>query len=158
PVLDLIDAFRRSKTMFTAVSMGIFDRLHEAPATADVLASELDTNRDALERLLDGCAALGLLAKQNGAYSNDPVAEAYLRASSAHSLRGYIRYSDDVLYALWGNLADAVREGTHRWTQTFGSEGALFSHFFRTDAAMRDFLLGMHGFGMLTSPKVAAAF
>ena len=28
PVLDLIEAFRRSKTMFTAVSMGVFEALH----------------------------------------------------------------------------------------------------------------------------------
>jgi acetylserotonin O-methyltransferase len=158
PVLDLMDGFRRSKTMFTAVSMGIFDRLHEAPADAGTLAAQLGATSDTMERLLDGCAALGLLSKQDGIYANLPVAETYLCAASPHTLRGYIRYSDDVLYEMWGHLADAVREGTHRWTQTFGLEAPLFSHFFRTDAAMRDFLLGMHGFGMLTSPKVAAAF
>jgi acetylserotonin N-methyltransferase len=157
-VLDLIDAFRRSKTMFTAVSMGIFDRLHDSPATADAVAAHLGTDCDATERLLDGCAALGLLLKQDGIYANLPVAETYLYSGSAHTLRGYIRYSDDALYGLWGHLADAVRDGTHRWTQTFGVEASLFSHFFRTEAAMRDFLLGMHGFGMLTSPKVADAF
>src|SRR5215467_10559488 len=37
-------------------------------------------------------------------------------------------------------------------------EAPLFSHFFHTEAAMRDFLMGMHGFGMLSSPKVVAAF
>src|SRR5262249_54520035 len=37
-------------------------------------------------------------------------------------------------------------------------DGALFGHFFRTPEAMRDFLLGMHGFGLLTSPSVVAAF
>jgi acetylserotonin N-methyltransferase len=158
PVLDLIDAFRRSKTMFTAVSMGIFDRLQDGPADAGTLAARLGANGDAMERLLDGCAALGLLAKNGGIYSNLPVADTYLCAGSAHTLRGYIRYSDDALYSLWGHLSDAVREGTHRWTQTFGLEAPLFSHFFRSDAAMRDFLLGMHGFGMLTSPKIAAAF
>jgi acetylserotonin N-methyltransferase len=33
-VLDLIEAFRRSKTMFAAVSLGVFDRLERGPATA----------------------------------------------------------------------------------------------------------------------------
>jgi acetylserotonin N-methyltransferase len=42
--------------------------------------------------------------------------------------------------------------------QTFGLDGPIFSSFFRTEQAMRDFARGMHGFGMLTSPKVAAAF
>jgi acetylserotonin N-methyltransferase len=67
-------------------------------------------------------------------------------------------YSRDALYAMWQHLEDAVREGTHRWGQTFGLEGPIFSHFFRTDEAMRHFLMGMHGFGMISSPKVAAAF
>ena len=157
-VLDLIEAFRRSQTMFTAVSMGVFDTLHRAPATAAGLAEHLHAHPDALERLLDGCAALGLLEKREGVYRNTEVAARYLCSASAHSLRGYIVYSREALYPMWQHLDDAVREGTHRWGQTFGLEGALFGHFFRTDAAMRDFLMGMHGFGMITSPKVAAAF
>lgn len=158
PVLDLIEAFRRSKAMFTAVSLGVFDRLHSAPASAAALAGALGVNADALERLLDGCAALGLLRKTDGSYANEPVADAYLCTASPYTMRGYIRYSDEALYPMWDHLEDAVREGTNRWTQTFGAKGGLFNHFFRTDGAMRDFLLGMHGFGMLTSPKVVAAF
>jgi acetylserotonin O-methyltransferase len=158
PVLDLIEAFRHSKTMFAAVSMGVFELLHEAPATAEALAARLLANCDAMARLLDGCAALGLLEKQDGIYRNSAAAETYLYSGSAHTLHGYVRYSDDALYQMWGHLADAVREGTHRWTQSFGLDGPIFSAFFRTDEAMRDFLMGMHGFGMLTSPKVVTAF
>jgi len=157
-VIDLIQAFRRSKTMFTAVSLGIFDLLHDAPAGAAALAARLSASADATERLLDACAALGLLRKRDGVYVNDPVSDTYLRAASPHTLSGYVRYSDAALYPMWNHLEEAVREGTHRWAQTFGTEGPIFSHFFRTDEAMRDFLRGMHGFGMLTSPKVVAAF
>jgi acetylserotonin N-methyltransferase len=158
PVLDIIEAFRRSKTMFAALSMGVFDRLHASPATADAMAQHLSAQVDATGRLLDACAALGLLHKENGVYSNAPVTATYLVTSSPHSLYGYIRYSDEALYPMWGDLAGAVREGTPRWMQTFGLEGPIFSSFFRTEEAMRDFARGMHGVGMLTSPKVAAAF
>ncbi|HUI54840.1 MAG TPA: methyltransferase [Bryobacteraceae bacterium] len=158
PVIDLIEAFRRSKTMFTAVSMGVFDRLHEAPDRAADLAAALNVNADALARLLDGCAALGLLRKQDGVYTIETMAEHYLCASSPDSLCGYIRYSDEALYPMWAHLADAVRDATPRWNQTFGLEGSIFSGFYRSDDAMRDFLRGMHGFGRLTSPRVVAAF
>jgi len=158
PVLDLIEAFRRSKTMFTAVDLGVFDLLHDAPADAATVAAALKTHPDATARLLDGCAVLGLLRKVDGVYANEPCAETYLCASSPHTMRGYIRYSDEALYPMWGRLADAVREGTPRWEQTFGLAGPIFSAFFRTDAAMREFIMGMHGFGMLTSPAVVTAF
>lgn len=59
---------------------------------------------------------------------------------------------------MWAHLEDAVREGTPRWKQTFGTEGGIFSGFFRTEESKREFLKGMHGFGRISSPAVAAAF
>lgn len=158
PVTDLIDAFRRSKAMFTAVSLGVFDALAEGPADLPTLAARLKAKPGSLERLLDACTGLGFLHKQEGRYANQPVAETYLTNSSPNTLIGYIEYSDSVLYRMWEHLDDAVREGTHRWRQTFDSEGPIFTHFFRTDAAMKTFLRGMHGFGLLSSPKVVKAF
>lgn len=158
PIVDLIEAFRRSKTMFTAHAMGIFDLIGAQPAGAAEVAARLNANADATERLLDACAALGLLKKYQGVYRNTPVAETYLRSQSPHSLGGYIRYSNQALYPMWGNLEDAVREGAPRWKQTFGLGGGIFDGFFRTPEAMADFLMGMHGFGMLTSPRVVNSF
>jgi len=153
-VIDLIEAFRRSKTMFAAVQMELFDRM---PAEPGQLAADLGAKPAALERLLDGCVSLGLLSKTQGRYSNTPVAEEYLRRSSPCSLAGYVVYSDEVLYPMWGHLVNAVREGRPRWRQTFGV-GHIFEGFYKTDADMREFLRGMHGFGLLSSPPVAEAF
>jgi acetylserotonin N-methyltransferase len=158
PVLDLIEAFRHSKTMFTAEALGLFDRLHDRSATAGELAAEIHADAGSLERLLDGCAALGLLNKEGGVYRNEPISEHYLYSGSADTLSGYVRYSDEALFRMWANLGDAVREGTPRWKQTFGIEGAIFGGFYRSPEAMRNFLRGMHGFGTITSPPVVAAF
>jgi acetylserotonin N-methyltransferase len=144
PILDLIDAFRRSKTMFTAVSMGIFDG--ERPHGA------------AMDRLLDACVGLGLLTKRGDEFVNTPLADEYLARSSPRTLSGYIRYSNDALYQLWEHLDEALVEGTNRWSQTFGTEVGLFTHFYRTPEAQHDFLTGMHGFGMISSPAVISAF
>ena len=158
PIIELIEAFRRSKTMFTAVSMGIFDRLKRAPATAEAFAAGLGAHPAATGQLLDACAALGLLQKQDQTYRLTPLAETYLCSSSPHSLDGYIRYSDEALYPMWGHLADAVREGAPRWKQVFGVDGPIFSGFFRTEKAKRTFMQGMHGLGMTVSPRVVEAF
>jgi len=157
-VLQYIHAFRQSKTMFVATSLGIFDELVAGPRTAAEIASRLSLNPDAVERLLNACVSLGLLQKQDLAFSNTATARKYLVSASSDSLAGYIVYSDQSLYPLWGHLAGAVREGTNRWEQTFGSRTALFDHFFRDEAAKRSFLTGMHGLGQLTSKAVVRQF
>src|SRR5688500_6423238 len=101
PVLDLIEAFRRSKTMLAAVSLGIFDLLENAPAPLEELARRSQSSPEALERLLDACAGLGLLSKHDGLYQTQPLASAYLCRQSPHSLSGYALYSDRMLYRLW---------------------------------------------------------
>jgi acetylserotonin O-methyltransferase len=158
PVLDLIEAFRRSKAMFTAVRLGVFNELAKKPQSADELAATLQVHAVALERLLHGCVALGLLQHGNGSYTNTPVAARYLAINSPDTLANYIVYSDQSLYQLWAHLDDAVREGTNRWTQAFGSRNALFDHYFRDDAATAAFLGGMHGFGQIASPLIVRAF
>ncbi len=157
-VLDLIEAFRRSKTMFAAVSLGVFDALNSKPKSLGTLAGELKANPDALKRLLDGCVGLQLLQKTAaGDYATTPAAGAFLTSTSPHRFTGYINYSNSVLWKLWANLEDAIREGTNRWKQTYGWDGPLFESFFHTPEALREFLMGMHGFGMLSSPVVVNA-
>lgn len=145
-VLDLIEAFRRSKTMFTAAALGIFD-------------GKRPEGFKELPRLLDACVALGLLEKRDGGeYVNTAESDRFLRSDSHDTMSGYVLYSNSALYPMWAHLEDALREGAPRWKQTFGLEGPIFSAFFRTDEAMREFLKGMHGFGRLSSPAVVAAF
>ena len=156
-VLDLISAFRRSRVMFAAVELGVFESLNGRSKSPAELATELKCDPDALTRLLGACQMLGLLARSGGQYTNAPAATAYLTRGSPERMLGYANYSDAVLWHLWEHLADAVREGTHRWKQTYGWDGPIFSHFYRTDAAKREFLMGMHGFGRISSPVVVNA-
>jgi len=158
PVLDLMEAFRRSKVMFASVSLGVFDALDAGPQAAAALAAQLACSADALERLLDASVGLGLLRKDAAGYANTPVATTYLCRSSSRRLTGYLAFSNEVLWKLWGNLEDAVREGSHRWKQVYGSDEPIFTHFFRNDDIKREFLFGMHGYGLIASPQVVGAF
>jgi len=144
--------------MFAAVSLGVFDALASGPRPLDALAADLEAHRETLGRLLDACVGLLLLKKVGDQYENTPTATAYLTRTSPERLTGYLNYSNAVLWKLWGNLEDAIREGGHRWKQTFGWDGPIFSHFFRDEESRREFLMGMHGYGLLSSPHVVSAF
>src|SRR4029077_20144662 len=88
-VLDLIEAFRRSKVLFAAVALGVFDALAGGPKSAAALAAELSANADALERMLDACAGLRLLDRVGDAYANTPASAAYLCRTSPARITGY---------------------------------------------------------------------
>src|SRR5262245_48257317 len=133
PVLELLAAFRTSAVLFASCSLGVFDQLTAAPASLSALAGRLGADADALRRLLDACVGLGLLSRDGDVYANTPVAQAYLSRQSPRRLTGYATYSQRVLWPMWANLADAVREGGHRWKQTFDLDGPIFANFFRTE-------------------------
>ena len=158
PVIDLIIRFRQSRAMFAAVEFGIFDLLDEGPQTLESLAQKTGTRPEPLQRLLDACCGLELLQRDGSAYSNTSTAAAYLRRQSPVTLSGYVLYSNRVLFQMWANLEDALRDGANRWSQTFGMDGPIFSQFFRTPEAMATFLSGMHGFGLISSPPVVRLF
>lgn len=158
PVLEALDGFRRSKAMFAALELGVFERLQRGPAPAATLSHDLNLHPDAAERLLDACVGSGLLDKKDGRYSNNATASTYLVRSSPQALVGYIDYSNRVGYKMWGDLETAIRKGIHLWETTYGLKGDIFAHFFKTDESKRTFLMGMHGMGMLSSPRVVEMF
>jgi acetylserotonin N-methyltransferase len=140
PILDLMNGFRRSKTLFVAVHLGVFDGARPAVPC--------------LTQLLDACTALGLLTKIGNDYRNTDVAERYLRRASDDSLADYIGYSDRVQYQLWSHLEDAVTTGSSRWTQAFGSDAAAV----RADVfSGREFALGMRGSIRLSAHAIVDA-
>ncbi|MFO0876020.1 MAG: methyltransferase [Gemmataceae bacterium] len=158
PVLELMNAFRKSGVLFAGVSLGVFDQLATGPAELATLARRISAAPEALGRLLDALVGLGLLERTAQGYANAPAAAAYLAKTSPLRLTGYITYSDRVLWQMWHHLADAIREGSHRWKQTFDLDGPIFASLFRTEADKREFVWGMHGYGQISSPVVVEAF
>ena len=156
-VLDCIQAFRRSKAMFAGVDLGLFDALAERPRTLPEIAKKLSLSEDGAERLLDALVGIGFLRREGDAYVNAEVANRYLTSTSPDRMTGYLKYSNGPGWKLWTDLEGAVREGSHRWKAVYGWDGPIFSHFFKDEEAKREFLMGMHGFGRISSPAVAAA-
>ena len=146
-IIELIYAFRRSKTMFAATSLGVFERL----SGQALPASEFPNGYD---RLLDACVSLGLLEKEGDRYRNSPMAERYLTRSSPDTMAGYVVYSNAALFPMWSDLEGALREGSPRWEPVFGfPPSGLFEHFFRTDEQKRDFCSACTGSDGLLRPR-----
>lgn len=115
PVLDLLMAYRSSQVLFTSATLGVFDALADGPKPIAELAEQLGCNLDAFERLVGAATMHGLLHWDNqdggaGMVANTPTAQAYLTQHSPERLLGYVHYSGNVLWKVWQNLPDAIRE------------------------------------------------
>ncbi|WDQ15930.1 class I SAM-dependent methyltransferase [Rhodopirellula sp. P2] len=157
PVLQYINGFRFSKVMFAAVELGVFDLMEQRPRSASESATELKCDPAAMKRLLDGLVGMDLLSREGDLYNNTELASELLTTTSPNRMTGYIKFSNDVSWKLWTHFENAIREGSHRWKDAYGWEQPIFSSFFADEAAMREFLMGMHGYGVISSPKVVRA-
>jgi acetylserotonin N-methyltransferase len=156
-VVELLQGARRTKVMCAAVELGVFDALDGLAHTAPDLASVLKCDPLALERLLNALVGLQLLTRDSERYANTAVAQTYLTRRSRRRMTGYLNYTNSVGWQLWGKLEDAIREGTNRWKQCYGWDEPIFSSFFKTEDSANEFLMGMHGFGVMSSPALVHA-
>ncbi|KAJ8350756.1 hypothetical protein SKAU_G00258860 [Synaphobranchus kaupii] len=114
-ILDYMEGFLVSKTLFASCELGVYDYLlaSERPLSAAEVARGLATSEDGMERLLSACVGLQLLTAQPGGagalYSNTEMSKTYLTKSSLQSLYHSIQYNSKTIYLCWHYLTDAVR-------------------------------------------------
>ncbi|OZJ06895.1 hypothetical protein BZG36_00256 [Bifiguratus adelaidae] len=171
PVFELINGFRRSKVLFTAVSLGIFDVLagSETGLPAKELLRSLDTrahssrSEEGLERLLKGCASLKLLepivqTNRPILYRLTSMSRQYLTSQSPESMVGYIRHSNDVLYPLWSRLDASVLSGEACWTESFGRQNKdIFSSIYEGEGGVERFTQAMDAVATVAASHILQA-
>jgi acetylserotonin N-methyltransferase len=100
-IVEILGGFRVSKAMFAAVSLGLFDRLHQSPSTCSELARDLNCAEHALERLLGVCSSKNLITQDaDDRFSNIEASERFLRVESPETLAGYVFCSHRMQYRL----------------------------------------------------------
>ncbi|KAM9667623.1 putative bifunctional dTTP/UTP pyrophosphatase/methyltransferase protein isoform 3-T3 [Dama dama] len=151
---DPAPANRGLEVLLTACRLNVFDVLKDrGPLTAADIAREIDASVDGAERLLDVCAALGLLEKADGGYSNTEMASRHLASDTEQSLHGLAAYLDGPVWGAFTHLGRAVREGA-AWTPEPLPQAP---HKQSTEATLQ-FMRASHGLSKLTAHHVATAF
>ncbi len=132
-----IDAYHEAALAYTAVRLGLPDRLGERPVTAAALASALGLSAPHLRRLLRGLAAIGVCEElPDGAFALAPGGRS-LRAGSPSRLDKKASIVIEQYWRPWASLAATVASGTPAFEHVFGrpvgewrrhhaEQGALF--------------------------------
>lgn len=105
-VFRLTDQFHGSALLHFAVEHKLFDFLSQPRTATDVaLKFKWDLRKTAI--MLDAVAALGLISKCDGSYSNSRVAEQAL-VSSSSSYVGAVIDHQRMQWQLWNNIGDVL--------------------------------------------------
>jgi SAM-dependent methyltransferase len=111
PFLDTFTGLVAARAVTTATMLGVFDALHEAPATPAELARRLELDPLGAETLLTTLATLGYVDAEGERTRNTAVSERLLVSSSPESIATFIGRQGDLHWQVLDLLPGAVRDG-----------------------------------------------
>jgi hypothetical protein len=104
-------AFWASKTLLSAIEMGLFTELARGPESFDALCGRLGLHPRSARDFLDALVALGFLARTGNRYSNTAETDLFLDRKKPSYVGGVLEMANHRLYPFWNHLTEALRTG-----------------------------------------------
>src|SRR5262245_49668558 len=116
PIMQLGLGFWGSKTLLSAIELGVFTLLAKAPLSADDLGRRLEIHPRSRQDFLDALVSLGMLARDGAGaaakYRNTPDTDFFLDRDKPSYAGGMLEMANARLYPFWGALTEGLRSGT----------------------------------------------
>jgi len=154
--MQLGTAFWGSKTLLSAVELGLFSELANGPANAEELVRRHGLHQRSARDFLDALVALGMLERQDGQYSNTPETDLFLDRAKPSYIGGILEMANARLYTFWGTLTEGLRTG--RPQNEVKTGGDFFGELYSDQARLRQFLHAMTGISMGSAIAIAQKF
>jgi hypothetical protein len=146
-----------SKTLLSAVELGVFTHLAGNPADGETLSRHLRLHPRGAPDFLDSLVALGLLERTGQVYSNTPEVDYFLDRAKPSYIGGFLEMCNARLYAYWGSLTEALRTGKPQNEMKTGS-GNPFEALYADLDRLRGFLQAMTGLSINSARAMAEKF
>jgi hypothetical protein len=150
-------AFWPSKTLLSAIELGLFTELARGPQSHDALAGRLGLHARSSRDFLDALVALGFLTRSNGVYGNTPETESFLDRNKPSYVGGILEMANHRLYPAWGNLTEGLRTGLPQ-NELKGGRAGTFETLYADPARLKEFLAAMTGISHGANLTIARAF
>jgi SAM-dependent methyltransferase len=111
PFIDSFTGLVAARAVSTAAMLGVFDALHEAPASAAELAERLHLDPLGADTLLTALGTLGYVEAVDGRFSNAPEADRLLVSGSPESIATFVGAQGDLHWQVLDALPEALRTG-----------------------------------------------
>jgi SAM-dependent methyltransferase len=155
-ILQLGLGFWGSKTLLSAVELGVFTELGKSPLTGEELAARLNLHPRSWRDFFDALAALGMLERENGVYRNTPETALFLDRSKPSYIGGMLEMANARLYPFWSSLTEALR--TARPQNEAKQGGDFFAELYEDSGRLKQFLHAMTGLSLGAHKAIAAKF
>jgi hypothetical protein len=155
-ILKLGLGFWGSKTLLSAIELGVFTKLAGRALDAEALRAELGLHARAARDFFDALVALGMLERRDGRYTNTRATETFLDRSKPSYLGGMLEMANARLYGFWGSLTEGLRTGKPQ--NEVKSGGNFFAEIYADPAQLASFLGAMTGLSRGASLTIARAF
>jgi hypothetical protein len=149
--------FWASKTLLSAIEMGVFTELARHPEDLGSLRDRLGLHERAAHDFFDGLVALGFLERRDGVYYNTPETDLFLDRRKPSYLGGILEMANHRLYGFWGGLTEALRTGRPQ-NETAHGQTPLFETLYADPARLKEFLAAMTGLSHPANMTIAQAF
>ena len=143
-ILQVGLGFWASKTLLSAVELGLFTELAKESGDLEALQKRLGLHPRSARDFLDALVALKFLERRDGRYYNTPSTEFFLDKRKPSYLGGVLEMANHRLYPFWGHLTTALRSGLPQNEAKDGGPDP-FVALYAEPARLREFLKAMTG-------------
>lgn len=156
-ILETGLAFWNSKTLLSAIEMGLFTELAHGPEKFDRLTSRMGLHPRSAHDFLDALVALGFLKREGDTYGNTVETDLFLDRNKTSYIGGMLEMANARLYPFWGHLTEGLRTGLPQNEIKTGAPG-LFDGLYADPARLRQFLSAMTGLSRGANVAIARNF
>jgi DNA-binding Lrp family transcriptional regulator len=144
-ILETGLGFWASKTLLSAVEMGVFTELADGPQEFNKLSGRLGLHERSARDFLDALVALGFLKRMGTTYSNTEETDLFLDKRKPSYLGGILEMANARLFGFWNHLTEALRTGRQQNEAKTEGMAPTFEALYADPARLKGFLAAMSG-------------
>ena len=155
-IMQLGIGFWGSKTLLSAIELGLFTELAKGPLEAKALTKRLNLHPRSATDFFDALVALGMLRRTGTRYTNTPDTALFLDRAKPTYIGGMLEMANARLYRFWGSLTEALRTGKPQNEVKTGED--FFGTLYADPKRLEGFLKAMTGLSVGAARVIAKKF
>src|SRR5215510_1420661 len=155
-ILQLGFGFWGSKTLLSAIELGLFTELAKGPLDAETLSKRLELHPRSARDFFDALVALGMLKRSGARYAKTPETAKFLDRTKPSYNGGMLEMANARLYRFWGSLTEGLRTGKPQNEAKTGDD--FFGTLYADPHRLEGFLKAMTGLSIGAGRVIAKKF